>query len=79
MNVKIALQETKLAEDNAFNVLRFQPLLAIGGSDVEKKEGTLKGRPDVVIQESAGIYSLSPYSPRRLWQDLLVRDPRIVV
>ncbi len=31
------------------------------GVTVEKKEGRLKGRPDVIIQDLPGIYSLSPY------------------
>ena len=32
------------------------------GVTVEKKEGKLKGRSDVVIQDLPGIYSLSPYT-----------------
>ena len=36
------------------------------GVTVEKKEGTLKGQPDVIIQDLPGIYSLSPYSPEEL-------------
>ena len=32
------------------------------GVTVEKKEGKLKGRDDVVIQDLPGIYSLSPYT-----------------
>ena len=32
------------------------------GVTVEKKEGKLKGRKDVVIQDLPGIYSLSPYT-----------------
>ena len=32
------------------------------GVTVEKKEGRLKGRPDVIIQDLPGIYSLSPYT-----------------
>ena len=32
------------------------------GVTVEKKEGRLKGHPDVVIQDLPGIYSLSPYT-----------------
>ena len=32
------------------------------GVTVEKKEGTLKGNKDVVIQDLPGIYSLSPYT-----------------
>ena len=36
------------------------------GVTVEKKEGTLKGHSDVVIQDLPGIYSLSPYSPEEV-------------
>lgn len=32
------------------------------GVTVEKKEGGLKGNPDVIIQDLPGIYSLSPYT-----------------
>ena len=32
------------------------------GVTVERKEGKLKGRPDVVIQDLPGVYSLSPYT-----------------
>ena len=32
------------------------------GVTVEEKNGILKGRPDVIIQDLPGIYSLSPYS-----------------
>ncbi len=32
------------------------------GVTVEKKEGKLKGHPDVTIQDLPGIYSLSPYT-----------------
>lgn len=36
------------------------------GVTVEKKEGTLKGHDDVVIQDLPGVYSLSPYSPEEV-------------
>lgn len=36
------------------------------GVTVEKKEGTLKGYSDVIIQDLPGIYSLSPYSPEEV-------------
>ncbi len=36
------------------------------GVTVEKKEGRLKGRRDVIIQDLPGIYSLSPYTPEEL-------------
>ena len=32
------------------------------GVTVEKKEGKLKGHPDVEIEDLPGIYSLSPYT-----------------
>lgn len=32
------------------------------GVTVEKKEGKLKGHPDIIIQDLPGIYSLSPYT-----------------
>ena len=32
------------------------------GVTVEKKEGKLRGEPDVIIQDLPGIYSLSPYT-----------------
>ena len=32
------------------------------GVTVEKKEGKLKGNPDVIIQDLPGIYSISPYT-----------------
>ncbi|MBN1776724.1 MAG: ferrous iron transport protein B [Clostridiales bacterium] len=32
------------------------------GVTVEKKEGRLKGSPDIIIQDLPGIYSLSPYT-----------------
>ncbi len=36
------------------------------GVTVEKKEGSLKGEQDVIIQDLPGIYSLSPYSPEEV-------------
>ena len=36
------------------------------GVTVEKKEGTLKGNSDVIIQDLPGIYSLSPYTPEEV-------------
>ncbi|MBO4619960.1 MAG: fused ferrous iron transport protein A/B [Victivallales bacterium] len=36
------------------------------GVTVEKKEGRLKGRRNVIIQDLPGIYSLSPYSPEEV-------------
>lgn len=46
------------------------------GVTVEKKEGILKGHPDVVIQDLPGIYSLSPYSPEEaVARSCLVQNP----
>ena len=36
------------------------------GVTVEKKEGTLTGSSDVIIQDLPGIYSLSPYTPEEV-------------
>ncbi|MDO4581799.1 MAG: ferrous iron transport protein B [Bacillota bacterium] len=36
------------------------------GVTVEKKEGALKNRPDVLLEDLPGIYSLSPYSPEEI-------------
>ncbi len=36
------------------------------GVTVEKKEGTLKGSNEVVIQDLPGVYSLSPYTPEEI-------------
>ena len=45
------------------------------GVTVEKKDGRLKGRKDVVIQDLPGIYSLSPYSLEEVVaRNYLVRD-----
>ncbi len=40
------------------------------GVTVEKKEGRLKGRKDIVIQDLPGIYSLSPYT----LEEVIARD-----
>ena len=45
------------------------------GVTVEKKEGRLKGRKDVVIQDLPGIYSLSPYTLEEVVaRDYLVKE-----
>lgn len=36
------------------------------GVTVEKKEGKLKGRDDVIVTDLPGIYSLSPYTPEEV-------------
>lgn len=40
------------------------------GVTVEKKDGTLRGHPDVTVQDLPGIYSLSPYTP----EEVIARD-----
>ncbi|MDR3305509.1 MAG: ferrous iron transport protein B [Clostridiales Family XIII bacterium] len=51
------------------------------GVTVEKKEGRLKGRRDVTVQDLPGIYSLSPYSPEELVaRNYLVKErPDVIV
>ena len=45
------------------------------GVTVEKKDGVLRGRKDVVIQDLPGIYSLSPYSmEEKVSRRFLVED-----
>ncbi|MBR6364801.1 MAG: ferrous iron transport protein B [Lachnospiraceae bacterium] len=36
------------------------------GVTVEKKEGKLKGREDVIVTDLPGVYSLSPYTPEEV-------------
>ena len=36
------------------------------GVTVEKKEGYLKGREDVIVTDLPGVYSLSPYTPEEI-------------
>ena len=51
------------------------------GVTVERKEGKLKHRTDVVIVDLPGIYSLSPYSPEEIVsRDFLLNDkPDVVI
>ena len=51
------------------------------GVTVERKEGKLKHRSDVVIVDLPGIYSLSPYSPEEVVsRDFLLNDrPDVVI
>ncbi len=50
------------------------------GVTVEKKEGRLKGHPDVIIQDLPGIYSLSPYSQEEVVsRNYLVHDKPDVI
>ena len=83
MNVKIALTgNPNCGKTTLFNVLTGsnQSVGNWPGVTVEKKEGILKGHPDVVIQDLPGIYSLSPYSPEEVVaRTCLVRDPPDVV
>ena len=65
MDVKIALAgNPNCGKTTLFNALTGsnQYVGNWPGVTVEKKEGRLKGRKDVVIQDLPGIYSLSPYT-----------------
>lgn len=69
MEVKIALAgNPNCGKTTLFNILTGsnQYVGNWPGVTVEKKEGTLKGHSDVVIQDLPGIYSLSPYSPEEV-------------
>lgn len=51
------------------------------GVTVEKKEGTLRGDRNVVIQDLPGVYSLSPYTPEEIvTRNYLVKDkPDVII
>ena len=69
MSVRIALAgNPNSGKTSLFNILTgsSQYVGNWPGVTVEKKEGTLKGHEDVVIQDLPGIYSLSPYSPEEV-------------
>lgn len=69
MAIKIALAgNPNCGKTTLFNILTGsnQYVGNWPGVTVEKKEGTLKGTDDVVIQDLPGIYSLSPYSPEEV-------------
>lgn len=65
MSVKIALAgNPNSGKTTMFNTLTGsnQSVGNWPGVTVEKKEGRLKGSPDVILQDLPGIYSLSPYT-----------------
>lgn len=69
MTVKIALAgNPNCGKTTLFNALTGSNQFVGNwpGVTVEKKEGKLKGHPDVVIMDLPGIYSLSPYTPEEV-------------
>ncbi|MEG2929044.1 MAG: ferrous iron transport protein B [Oscillospiraceae bacterium] len=69
MEIKIALAgNPNCGKTTMFNLLTgsAQYVGNWPGVTVEKKEGKLKGHPEVIIQDLPGIYSLSPYTPEEL-------------
>lgn len=50
------------------------------GVTVEKKEGRLKGKKNIIIQDLPGIYSLAPYSPEEIiTRNFLIKDKPDVI
>ena len=78
MEVKIALAgNPNCGKTTLFNALTGsnQYVGNWPGVTVEKKEGRLKGRKDVIVQDLPGIYSLSPYTLEEVVaRDYLVKE-----
>ena len=88
MEIKIALAgnpnsgKTTLFNPNSGKTTLFNALTGsrqyVGnwpGVTVEKKEGTLRGHEDVIIQDLPGVYSLSPYTLEEVVaRDYLVKE-----
>ena len=78
MDIKIALAgNPNCGKTTLFNALTGsnQYVGNWPGVTVEKKEGRLKGRKDVIIQDLPGIYSLSPYTLEEVVaRDYLVKE-----
>lgn len=84
MSIKIALAgNPNCGKTTMFNELTgsYQYVGNWPGVTVEKKEGKLKGRRDIVVMDLPGIYSLSPYTLEEvITRDYLLDDkPDVII